>query len=506
MTTSLWRQSRAPVGSDALDDERCTDVVVGAGLTGMVTALLLARAGRDVVVLEARDLGAVTTGHTTAKVSLMQGTRYSEALKRHPEQVVAAYLEGNREGMDWLLRYCEEKGVAVQHRPACTYAPHDGRDRARALSEHEAATALGLPVHWEEHLPVPFPHAGGTVLEDQAQLDPMELLEALAMDLRAHGGRLVTGARVAEVDGREQVVRCTDGRTVRCEEVILATGMPMLDRGLHFGRLTPDRSYALAFAHPSPPEMMLLSARGRTRSVRDAPGRAEGRLLLVGGDGHTVGRTSSERSHVERLRSWTHEYFPGAVELARWSAQDYASSDDLPLVGVLPRGHGHIHAATGFDKWGMTNAVAASLSITARILGGNVPWAPVLYERPFRRSSLTGVVGINVGAAAAAVRHGVGAALRPLPAQAPEEGAGVVGRAGVHPVARSSVDGRSCSVSALCTHLGGVVRWNDAERTWDCPLHGSRFAATGEVLEGPASRPLRPVEDRPRGGASPPDA
>ncbi len=496
MMTSLWRQSREPIRSDALDDERCTDVVVGAGLTGMVTALLLARAGRDVVVLEARDLGAVTTGHTTAKVSLMQGTRYSEALKRHPEQVVAAYVEGNREGMDWLLRYCEEKGVAVQRRPACTYAPRDGRDRTQALSEHEAANKLGLPVHWEEQLPVPFPHAGGTVLEDQAQLDPMELLEVLAIDLRAHGGRLVTGARVAEVTGRrEQVVRCTDGRTARCEEVILATGMPMLDRGLHFGRLTPERSYALAFAHPSPPEMMLLSARGRTRSVRDAPGGDEDEpRLLVGGEGHTVGRISSERSRVERLRSWTQENFPGAVELARWSAQDYASSDHLPLVGSFPA-HGHIHAATGFGKWGMTNAVAASLSITARILGGHVPWASVLYERPLRRANLTGILGINAGAAAAAIRHGVGPALRPLPPEPPEEGAGVVGRAGVEPVARSSVDGRTCSVSALCTHLGGVVRWNDAEHTWDCPLHGSRFAASGEVLEGPASRPLRSVDD-----------
>lgn len=491
--TSLWRAGWEPIPSDVLEDgERCEDVVVGAGLTGMVTALLLARAGRDVVVLESRDLGAVATGNTTAKISLLQATKLSQLLRQHPEETVSAYLDGNREGLEWLLRYCREQGVLVQRRAACTYAPDRGAGLRHAEAEHEAARRLGLDVRWEDDLPVPFEHAGGSVLDDQAQVDPMELLDALAGDLRAHGGRLVTGARVTGVRGTgEQTVRCADGRHVRCSDVVLATGTPVLDRGLHFSRVSPERSYAVAYEHPAPPEMMLISAHGSTRSVRDAPD-GDGRLLLVGGEGHTVGRTSSEEAHVDRLRAWTQEHFPEAVEVARWSAQDYSSDDGLPIVGPVAGSGGRIHVATGYAKWGMTNAVAAALGITATVLGGNVPWAETLWGRPTGLAAARGLLRLNAGVVTSAARHAAGA-LRPVPARTPGESTGAVGRDGLRVVARSTVDGGTCAVSALCTHLGGVVEWNDAERTWDCPLHGSRFAPTGEVLEGPATRPLRSV-------------
>lgn len=495
--TSLWRIGHQPVVSDELEDGGAVqDVVVGAGLTGMVTALLLARAGREVVVLEARDLGAVTTGHTTAKLSLLQGTKYSEIVGSHPDEVVRAYVQANHEGREWLLQYCEERDVAVQRRSAVTFAPDEGAGLQHARAEHEAALRAGLDVRWVEDLAVPFPHAGGTVLDDQAQLDPMELLVALAADLRAHGGRLVTGARVTTAPGsRGQTVRLTDGRTLGCEHLVLATGTPVLDRGLHFARVSPQRSYSLAFEHPTPPELMLLSAHGPSRSIRDAPG-ATSPLLLVGGEGHVVGRTSSEAEHEERLRSWTHEYFPDAVEVARWSAQDYSSHDGLPIVGSVPGASGHVHVATGFDKWGMTNAVAASLTIAARVLGGHLPWAGTLWDRPVRGKAVMGLADINTRVVASAIGHGLTAVVRPVPEGPPEEGSGVVGREGLAAVATSTVDGRTCSVSGLCTHLGGVLEWNDAERSWDCPLHGSRFAPDGTVLEGPATRPLSPAADR----------
>lgn len=489
--TSLWLDRAGPVPDDALDpDEPLDDLVVGAGLTGLTTALLLARSGRRVAVVEARTVGAVATGNTTAKLSLLQGTRLSRVLRHQSERVGRAYVEGNTEGAEWLLRFCADHDVAVQRRAAITYAA-DLSEVDTVRREHEAAKRLGLDVTWEEDLGTPFPSYGGVVLADQAQFDPMDVLHALVDQLRGHGGTLHQHRRVVTVShGKPPVARLDDGTRLHSENVVLATGTPMLDRGLYWAKLEPQRSYALAFeTEADVPDGMYLSAGSDSRSVRDAPvdGR---RLLLVGGSGHDVGRTRSELGHVDRLRAWTAAYFPGSSEQHAWSAQDYASHDGIPYVGALPRGRGRVFVATGYEKWGMTNAVAAARTISGHVLGEPPSWSKPMGRRITRPSGAVQVLAANAGVATSLV-HGVARATLQSPPAHPEEGEGGVGRDLPLPTGRARVDGRTCAVVGVCTHLGGILRWNDAERSWDCPLHGSRFAADGSVLEGPATRPLR---------------
>jgi Rieske Fe-S protein len=192
---------------------------------------------------------------------------------------------------------------------------------------------------------------------------------------------------------------------------------------------------------------------------------------------------------VARLEEWTTRWFPGAVATHTWSAQDYASHDGVPFVGKLPRGRGHIYLATGYDKWGLTNGIAAALSIAAQIYGDQPSWSVPMSRRITRPSGVLEIARLNASVGIRLAAGLAGAEVRRVPDEVAD--GGVVGRDGLVPVARSATEDGTCSVVGLCTHLGGTLHWNDLEETWDCPLHGSRFTRDGSVLEGPATRPLR---------------
>jgi glycine/D-amino acid oxidase-like deaminating enzyme/nitrite reductase/ring-hydroxylating ferredoxin subunit len=492
-TRSLWLDARpAPAGDPFLPDLQVDEVVVGAGLTGLVTAVLLARAGRRVVVLEARSVGAVTTGHTTGKLSLLQGTQLSSITRAHSDHVARAYLAGNRAAQEWVLAYCAEHDVRVDRRDAWTYAG-TAQGRRAVQREYDVARRLGLDVSSEDPAELPYPTFGAVRLPDQAQLYPVDLLVALAAELRRLGGRLVEGRRVRDVTVHRHAVVLVEGGEITAEHVVLATGTPILDRGLYFAKLQPQRSYAIAFRVPQEvPRGMYLSADSPTRSLRTAAHEGS-ELLLVGGNGHQVGRQPRPTSRlVEDLVTWTRQRFAGAEPTHTWSAQDYRSPNAVPFAGRLPRGGGRIFLATGFSKWGMTNGPMAALMIAGQILGEEPGWATTLGRRITLPPAALEVLRYNLGVGLAALQGWAGAELRPegSAGSAPPEGQGRVGSRAGRPVAVATVDGRTCAVSAVCTHLGGVLRWNDVERSWDCPLHGSRFTAEGNVLEGPATKPL----------------
>lgn len=503
--TSLWldqgqdRLAAAATGSETASVPNAEVVVVGAGLTGLVAAVLLARGGKRVVVIEARTPGACTTGNTTAKISLLQGTRLSAISRRQPAELLRAYVDGNREGQAWLLQYCAERGVEVQHEDAITYAQTD-RGLPDVRAELHAGQAAGLDVEWINDLAgyadLPVPFRGGVRLAGQAQFDPVPLLTTLIAELRERGGRLLTGRRVHAVSTGSGRVRLAlrdnygDEQTAEADQCVLATGTPVLDRGGFFARLEPSRSYCVSFTLPGrPPRPMMISADPPTRSLRYALAQGS-EQLIIGGGGHVVGRKSNPRSSYDELISWTRRHFPGAKPTHRWSAQDYSPIDELPYVGALLPGSDHVFVATGFAKWGMTNGVAAALLLAKRILGGEPgSWAKAFDSwSPHELTGLSTALRLNLevgwqlatGWAAASV-HRDGK---------PPDGGGRVSGPPWQMTGRSNVDGVDRKVSPVCTHLGGILNWNDAEKSWDCPLHGSRFGPDGTVLEGPATRDL----------------
>jgi glycine/D-amino acid oxidase-like deaminating enzyme len=497
--TSLWLADRleAAAAPSALESRNgSADVaIIGAGITGLMTAALLARSGKDVLVLEARTVGAGATGNSTAKISLLQGTHLSRVTARHGRDTAQAYIDGNREGQEWLLHHCQTHGVEVQREDAYTYAQsQEGVPSARA--ELAACEAVGLDVKWDDDADVPFPYHGGVRLTDQAQFDPVSLLDSLVKELSDHGGRLVEHSRLRAVSSRGHRLRLTvagpDGDNhVSVQQLVLATGIPVLDRGGFFARVKPHRSYCLAFAVPGDiTRPMMISADSPTRSVRYAP-TAGGDRLIVGGAGHAVGRQQRPSSALQELASWVRLHYPGARQTHFWSAQDYAPVDELPYVGPILPGNEKIFVATGFNKWGITNGAAAALALSSRILGGRMDWAQAFASwSPHELYGVTTALQANLEVGFNLAKGWITPATRILRRGVIADGSGEVTGPPWHLQARSVVDDVERRVSPVCPHLGGIVNWNDADKAWECPLHGSRFAPDGELLEGPATRGL----------------
>lgn len=489
---ALWSRPETLASAAPIGDDRHDVVVVGAGLVGLTTALLALDKGLRPVVVERHRVGSGTSGRSTAKVSALQGARTSQISRRHGEDTATLHWQANEAGLYRVRRLCADMGVEYQVRDAWTYTA-DSALVPRLDAEVEAARTAGVPVERAEPSELPFPTVGAIRLPEQLQLDPQQYLHALAHAVRAGGGTVIEGAGAVGLERGAGGVRLADGTSVSGDWVVLATLLPFPLRSLLFATSKPVRSYLIAVeldeARETLPQGMYLSLDTPVRSLRSVPAE-NGERLLIGGNSHPTGRTHPALAHVEDLASWADTHFGVRRVTHRWSAQDYQTADLLPHVGSLPTLHPRVLVATGFGKWGFTSGTAAAEVLAARMADEAPPawadiWAPRLVGSP---RSMVSVAQTNVEVGAALARGWAHAAS--APPQMRRDAEGTVQRDGLAPVAVSRVDGVERRRSAICPHLGGIVTWNDAENTWDCPLHGSRFAPDGTPLCAPATQGL----------------
>ena len=495
--TSVWMDTAPHTTYPPLGESIAVDVcVVGGGVLGLLTAALLKRAGNTVAVLEADRVATGVTGYTTAKVCVLHGLIYDEIRARFGDQGARHYAEANGAGLELIAGWVAERGIECdfRRRAAYTYALDDG-DLDALRKEVDAARAAGLEAELVRDVDLPWPVAGAVRLDGQAEFHPRRFLLAVADEIHAAGSHVFERTRATGVDDADPCrVRTDAGGEVSAGAVVIATHYPTLDRGVFFARLSAERSYALGIrAGGRTPDGMFLSTESPSHSVRATPYDG-GELLIVGGESHKTG-TSDPVERYAALEAWARERFDVESVEYRWSAQDAMPADGIPYVGRLSPIARRVWTASGFRKWGFTNAAAAALMLADAIAGRENPWASTFDSNRFKPIAAAPKLlkeNISVGA------HFFGDRLAAPDARSLDELArgegGIVRLDGDKVAAYRDDDGVVHALSPICTHLYCQVSFNAAERSWDCPCHGSRFGTDGTVIQGPAVRDLERKE------------
>ncbi|MBQ8717137.1 MAG: FAD-dependent oxidoreductase [Clostridia bacterium] len=417
---------------EALQEDTKADVlVIGGGIAGILTAALLKEAGVDVLLLEAERLCSGQTGNTTAKITVGHSFIYADILKRYGKDVARGFYEANLAALEKYRDMVTKTDCNFENKDFYAYAKQGHRALGKELA---ALTAIGARTRFEQDLHLPFETAGAICYPDQAQFHPLRFLAALSKGLRIHEN---TPVMALFEDG---AITC-DGKRIAAKSTVVATHYPFLRfRGGFPLKLYQSRSYVLGLTGVKMPDAMYADGEGEGVSIR-----AFADCLLFGGAGH---RTGVKGGGYKELADLAGEYYPGGRVAYRFAAQDCMSLDRIPYIGRYTKHSDHLYVATGFGKWGMTSAMVAAMLLRDQILERSNPYAEIFDpSRPMAKGALA-------------------------------RNAGSVLMHYIRPTA------------PRCPHLGCALRWNEQERSWDCPCHGSRFSETGKLIDDPAEKDL----------------
>lgn len=475
--------------------------MIGAGIAGLTAAYMLCRAGQRVIVLDDGPIGGGESGRTTAHLSNALDDRFTVLERVHGAEGARLAASSHLAAINRI------EAIVREERIDCDFARVDGflllapGDELSLLEEEaEAAERAGVadvelltraPVaSWDTGPALRFPR--------QAQFHVMKYLAGLARAIERDGGRIHCGSHVSAIDtsGDSPIATTADGHTVRAASLVVATNSPVNDWVAVHTKQAPYRTYVVGLVVPRGRVVQALYwDTGDPYHYVRLQAEGDHDVLLVGGEDHKTGQAHDMGERFARLEQWARERFPMAGEVAyRWSGQVMEPVDHLAFIGRDPAGQRNVYVVTGDSGQGMTHGTIAGILLTDLIEGRENPWTE-LYD-PSR-------VTISADTAREYLRENLNVAARygdhltPGEVESTDEiapGSGAIVRRGVHKIAAYRADDGSLHErSALCTHLYCVVQWNDTEKSWDCPCHGSRFDPHGRVINGPAIDELKPA-------------
>ena len=431
---SIWERNAAPVSFGTLDGNTDTDVlVVGGGIAGVLCAYKLKNAGVSCLLTEADRIFGGITKNTTAKITVGHGLICDKLIRRFGEEKARLFIEAQTCAGEEYARLCETIDCDYEKKDSYIYSICD---RKKIENEVSALRRLGVSAEFSKTERLPMDTAGAVRVKDQAQFDPLKFLYGIAKDLpiREH-------TKVVELMPGKAV---TDHGEIRYKKLIIATHFPILNKhGGYFLKLYQHRSYVLALKNAGNVDGMYADEADTGLSFRNY-----GDILLLGGGGH---RTGKDGGCWQELEAFAKKYYKNAEIVGKWATQDCMTLDGVAYIGRYSGSTPDVYVATGFNKWGMTNAMAAADILCDLVRGKENPYAGVFSPS---RTVLRPQLAVN---------------------------------------AFESAVGLITPTAPRCPHLGCALKYNRAEHTWDCPCHGSRFTGNGELIDNPATDDNRSI-------------
>jgi glycine/D-amino acid oxidase-like deaminating enzyme/nitrite reductase/ring-hydroxylating ferredoxin subunit len=503
-SVSLWEATITPPAFPPLTGDLTVDVcVIGGGIAGVTTAYLLAREGARVALIERETIGSGETGQTTAHLSSEQDDYFDVIQRMHGRDGARIAYESHQTAIETVARIVADENIDCDFRRTDGYLiAASEKDWKFLRKEADAAAEAGFAgVERLDRAPIDFWDTGPCIrFPNQAQFHPLRYLNALAEAASRAGAMIHTGTAATEppVDGVPVRIRTSTGHTITARAAVMATNYPLTRALTVVPKLSSYRTYVVGFDIPagSVPSILLWDTEEPYHYVRVAAGTRPGvEVLVVGGEDHKTGQADDMEERFASLTTWTRDRFPMAGdESFRWSGQVQEPSDHMGLIGRHP-GQEHVYMITGDSGQGMTHGTLGALLVADLIAGRESEWADLYAPTRTGLAAPLEMARENLNVAAQFRDYITGDDLDSVANIEPGEGA-VMKRDGQQLAIYRDGAGVLHERSAVCTHMGCLVRWNSFEKSWDCPCHGSRFAPTGQVLTGPAVDPLPRPDER----------